>query len=103
MATQADILTRFGQLVRDLRTAKGWSQVGFAHEVGLDRVDAELEREIVRRARMLGSVARGAAVPDHERGATSHRLRLPARGDAASAHSPLPALRPPGARLVGYR
>ena len=37
MAKQADILKRFGQRVRELRTAKGWSQEGFAHEVGLDR------------------------------------------------------------------
>jgi transcriptional regulator with XRE-family HTH domain len=37
MAKQADILKRFGQRVRDLRSAKGWSQEGFAHEVGLDR------------------------------------------------------------------
>ena len=37
MAKQADILKRFGQRVRDLRAAKGWSQEGFAHEVGLDR------------------------------------------------------------------
>jgi transcriptional regulator with XRE-family HTH domain len=37
MAKSGDILKRFGQRVRELRTAKGWSQEGFAHEVGLDR------------------------------------------------------------------
>jgi transcriptional regulator with XRE-family HTH domain len=37
MAKKADILKRFGTRVRELRSAKGWSQEGFADKVGLDR------------------------------------------------------------------
>lgn len=37
MAKTADILENFGQRVRSLRTAKGWSQEDFAHECQLDR------------------------------------------------------------------
>jgi transcriptional regulator with XRE-family HTH domain len=37
MSRKADILERFGQRVRDLRSAQGYSQETFAHEVGLDR------------------------------------------------------------------
>ncbi|HEV7280421.1 MAG TPA: helix-turn-helix transcriptional regulator [Pirellulaceae bacterium] len=37
MPKSDDILKRFGQRVRELRAAKGWSQESFAHEVGLDR------------------------------------------------------------------
>lgn len=32
-----DILVRFGERVRDLRKAQGYSQEGFAAECGLDR------------------------------------------------------------------
>lgn len=32
-----DVLIRFGRRVRELRTAKGYSQEGFAHACGLDR------------------------------------------------------------------
>ena len=34
---EKDILKRFGQRVRDLRKAKGFSQEGFAHACELDR------------------------------------------------------------------
>jgi transcriptional regulator with XRE-family HTH domain len=34
---QPDILARFGQRVRELRHARGWSQEAFADECGLDR------------------------------------------------------------------
>ena len=37
MGRKADILARFGQRVRELRSAQGYSQETFAHEVGLDR------------------------------------------------------------------
>jgi transcriptional regulator with XRE-family HTH domain len=37
MARSSDILERFGQRVRELRKAKGYSQEGFAAECGLDR------------------------------------------------------------------
>ena len=37
MARKADILERFGQRVRELRSAQGYSQETFAHQVGLDR------------------------------------------------------------------
>jgi transcriptional regulator with XRE-family HTH domain len=37
MAEQADILVRFGERVRTLRTEQGWSQEGFAYDCGLDR------------------------------------------------------------------
>lgn len=37
MAQSADILERFGERVRELRKAKGWSQEKFAHQCGLDR------------------------------------------------------------------
>lgn len=37
MAKSADILENFGQRVRSLRKAKGWSQEAFAHECELDR------------------------------------------------------------------
>ena len=37
MAESDDVLIRFGQRVRELRTAKGYSQEGFAHACGLDR------------------------------------------------------------------
>jgi len=37
MAKHADILERFGTRVRELRTAQGYSQETFAHEVELDR------------------------------------------------------------------
>ena len=37
MAASRDILERFGERVRRLRQAKGWSQEKFAHQCGLDR------------------------------------------------------------------
>ena len=37
VAKQPDILARFGQRVRELRLARGWSQEAFADECGLDR------------------------------------------------------------------
>ncbi len=37
MGKAADILERFGQRVRELRKAKGFSQEAFAAECGLDR------------------------------------------------------------------
>lgn len=37
MAKQADILVRFGNRVRKLRTEQGYSQEGFAHACELDR------------------------------------------------------------------
>lgn len=37
MGKAGDILTRFGQRVRELRRAKGLSQEAFAAECGLDR------------------------------------------------------------------
>ena len=37
MAQTGDILKRFGERVRQLRKAKGFSQEGFAAECGLDR------------------------------------------------------------------
>lgn len=37
MSKKGDILTRFGQRIRDLRKAKGYSQEGFAAECQLDR------------------------------------------------------------------
>lgn len=37
MSKADDILAQFGQRVRDLRKAKGFSQEGFAAECGLDR------------------------------------------------------------------
>lgn len=37
MVRSADILERFGERVRELRKAKGWSQEEFAHQCGLDR------------------------------------------------------------------
>ena len=37
MARSGDILERFGQRVRRLRQAKGWSQEEFAYQCGLDR------------------------------------------------------------------
>jgi transcriptional regulator with XRE-family HTH domain len=37
MAKSDDVLVRFGQRVRELRTAQGYSQEGFAHACGLDR------------------------------------------------------------------
>jgi transcriptional regulator with XRE-family HTH domain len=37
MAESDDVLIRFGQRVRELRTAQGYSQEGFAHACGLDR------------------------------------------------------------------
>jgi len=37
MGKKADILQRFGERVRELRLAQGYSQETFAHEVGLDR------------------------------------------------------------------
>lgn len=40
MVPSADILQRFGERVRQLRKAKGWSQEKFAHECGLDRTYA---------------------------------------------------------------
>jgi transcriptional regulator with XRE-family HTH domain len=32
-----DIKVQFGTRVRQLRTARGWSQEGFAHHIGMDR------------------------------------------------------------------
>ena len=37
MARSPDILEHFGQRVRELRKARGFSQEGFAAECGLDR------------------------------------------------------------------
>jgi transcriptional regulator with XRE-family HTH domain len=37
MAKSDDVLVRFGQRIRELRTAQGYSQEGFAHACGLDR------------------------------------------------------------------
>ena len=37
MVRSADILERFGERVRVLRKAKGWSQEKFDHQGGLDR------------------------------------------------------------------
>ena len=37
MGRKADILQRFGERVRELRSAQGYSQETFAHEVDLDR------------------------------------------------------------------
>ena len=37
MSKKGDILTRFGQRIRELRKAKGYSQEGFAAECQLDR------------------------------------------------------------------
>lgn len=37
MGKKADILERFGQRVRELRSAQQYSQETFAHKVGLDR------------------------------------------------------------------
>jgi transcriptional regulator with XRE-family HTH domain len=37
MAKRADILERFGQRVRELRSEQGYSQEGFAAECELDR------------------------------------------------------------------
>lgn len=37
MRSTADILKRFGQRVRELRTKRGYSQESFAAECGLDR------------------------------------------------------------------
>ena len=37
MVRSADILERFGERVRELRKARGWSQEEFAHQCGLDR------------------------------------------------------------------
>ena len=37
MVQTGDILNRFGERVRQLRKAKGFSQEGFAAECGLDR------------------------------------------------------------------
>ncbi|HBJ36135.1 MAG TPA: transcriptional regulator [Planctomycetaceae bacterium] len=37
MAKSDDVLVRFGQRVRELRAAQGYSQEGFAHACGLDR------------------------------------------------------------------
>lgn len=34
---ESDILTKFGERVRELRKKQGFSQEGFAHECGLDR------------------------------------------------------------------
>lgn len=40
MARSDDILERFGQRVRELRKAKGWSQEELAHKCDLDRTYA---------------------------------------------------------------
>ena len=37
MARKADILERFGERMRELRSKKGWSQEAFADKCGLDR------------------------------------------------------------------
>jgi transcriptional regulator with XRE-family HTH domain len=37
MSEEEDIQARFGQRIRDLRKARGFSQEGFAAECGLDR------------------------------------------------------------------
>ncbi len=37
MATDRDILAQFGRRVRELRTARGFSQEAFADHCGLDR------------------------------------------------------------------
>lgn len=37
MGRKTDILERFGERVRELRSAQGYSQETFAHAVGLDR------------------------------------------------------------------
>lgn len=37
MEKSDDVLVRFGQRVRELRTTQGYSQEGFAHACGLDR------------------------------------------------------------------
>ena len=37
MGRKADILARFGERIRELRLAQGYSQETFAYEVGLDR------------------------------------------------------------------
>lgn len=37
MPKSDDVLVRFGQRVRELRTTQGYSQEGFAHACGLDR------------------------------------------------------------------
>lgn len=37
MPRRKDILVRFGERVRELRSEQGWSQEGFAHECELDR------------------------------------------------------------------
>ena len=37
MAKKVDILVRFGERVRELRHAQGWSQEYFAHKCELDR------------------------------------------------------------------
>ena len=37
MAKRSDILERFGERVRELRSDQGYSQESFAHEVGIDR------------------------------------------------------------------
>jgi len=34
---EVDVKTLFGKRVRELRRQRGWSQEGFAHEIGLDR------------------------------------------------------------------
>ena len=45
MGRKDDILERFGERVRELRKAKGWSQEEFAHHCGLDRTyEGSVER-----------------------------------------------------------
>ena len=57
-------------------------------DVGLDRVDAHREREVVRRAGVLRPIAGRAAVSDDERAGPGHRFRLPA------ARAPTPGVPP---------
>ena len=78
-------------------------------DVGLDRVDAHREREVVRRARVLRPVAGRAAVSDDERAGPGHRFRLPAgaarrrRHPDRSRSKPSHSADPRGMRRVGYR
>ena len=50
------------------------------HDIGLDRIDAEGESEVVGRAGVLGAITRGAAVSDHERMTSRHPPRLVTAG-----------------------